>query len=155
MLVEFDSLPETSKIYIYPGSRKLYKEELPFVLEKLNELTDELSSSDLFFDLKYDRFILVFISELTPLTLDQNDFLSSFIISLGKELNMGFIDKVNVCFKQGIYVQLKEIADFKKLIKNKGVSKKTIIFDNFINTKSEYENNWESPAEYSWVSHFF
>ena len=155
MLVEFDSLPETSKIYIYPGSRKLYKEELPFVLEKLNELTDELSSSDLFFDLKYDRFILVFISELTPLTLDQNDFLSSFIISLGKELNMGFIDKVNVCFKQGIYVQLKEIADFKKLIKNKGVSKKTIVFDNFINTKSEYENNWESPAEYSWVSHFF
>ena len=91
----------------------------------------------------------------TPLTLDQNDFLSSFIISLGKELNMGFIDKVNVCFKQGIYVQLKEIADFKKLIKNKGVSKKTIVFDNFINTKSEYENNWESPAEYSWVSHFF
>ena len=155
MLVEFDSLPETSKIYIYPGSRKLYKEELPFVLEKLNELTDELSSSDLFFDLKYDRFILVFISELTPLTLDQNDFLSSFIISLGKELNMGFIDKVNVCFKQGIYVQLKEIADFKKLIKNNGVSKKTIIFDNFINTKSEYEDNWESPAEYSWVSHFF
>ena len=155
MLVEFDSLPETSKIYIYPGSRKLYKEELPIVLQKLKQLADDLPTSDLFFDIKYDRFILVFVSDLTPLTLDQNDFLSSFIISLEKELNIGFMDKINVCFKQGIYVQLKEIADFKKLIKNRGVSKKTIILDNFINTKSEYENNWESPAEYSWVSHFF
>ena len=50
---------------------------------------------------------------------------------------------------------MKEIPDFKVLIKNKGLSKKTIVFDHMINTKNEYEDSWEVPAGESWVSHFF
>ena len=78
-----------------------------------------------------------------------------FIQSLEKDYKITLLDKVNVCFKQGEYVQLKEIPEFKKLIKNKGVSKKTIVFDNLLNIKDEYVNYWEVPAENSWISHFF
>jgi len=69
--------------------------------------------------------------------------------------NEMLLDKVNVCFKQGQYVQLKEIPAFKLLIKNKGVSKKTVVFDNMINTKFEFDGSWEVPAGESWLSHFF
>jgi len=89
------------------------------------------------------------------LDLDNQNLLVDFILGLEKTFEISLLDKVNVCFKQGPYVQLKETPDFKLLIKNKGVSKKTIVFDNMINTKLEYEESWESPAGESWLSHFF
>ncbi len=155
MIVAYKNLPETSKIYIYPASRKLYPKEVPVIISKVKIFLDKFLSNDLFFEMKYDRFLIIFVSDLTPLTSEQNEELVSFIISLEKEFDIHLIDKMNVCFKQGQYVQLKEIPDFKKLIKNKGVSKKTIVFDNLINTKSEYDCCWETPAGSSWISHVF
>lgn len=155
MIIDYKKLPETSKIYIYPASRKLYPKEVPIVTEKVGMFLDNILKNDLFFEIKYDRFLIIIVSDRTPLSSDQNEDLASLILDLQKELNIGLMDKVNVCFKQGEFVQLKEIPDFKKLIKNKGVSKKTIVFDNLINTKSEYECCWEVPANISWISHFF
>ncbi len=155
MFVDFNSLPETSKIYIYPSSRKFYVDEFPVIQERINLFLKEFESINIFFEIKYQRFILVFISDETPLSMEQNDQLVSFIFNLEKEFEVSLIDKVNVFFKQGEYVQLKEIPDFKKLIKNKGVSKKTIVFDNLIHTKREFECCWETPATNSWLAHFF
>jgi len=155
MLVDFDTLPETSKVIIYPSSRKLYKDELPVFHEKISDFLNDIKHLKVCFKIEYDRFILFFISDDTPLSLEKNDELVAFVQSLEMEFKIVLLDKVNVCFKQGEYVQMKEIADFKKLIKNKSVSKKTVVFDNMINTKEEYENYWETPAEESWVSHFF
>ena len=153
MLVEYNSLSENSTIFIYPASRKLYKNEEPLFQEKINTFLTNFEEIKAAFEIKYSRFLIIFID--TSLSLNQNDVLVQFILSLEKEFNISLLDKVNVCFKQGEYAQLKEIPDFKNLIKNKGVSKKTIVFNNLIHTKTEYENSWETPAEDSWVSHFF
>ena len=155
MLVSYESLPDNSKIYIYPSNRKFYENECPIIDKKIQQFFQKLEASKIFYEIKYSRFILVFVSDETPLSMDENDELISFIFSLEKKFEVSLIDKINVCFKQGEYVQLKEIPDFKKLIKNKGVSKKTIVFDNLIINKKEYEDCWEIPAGESRVSHFF
>ena len=41
------------------------------------------------------------------------------------------------------------------MIKNRSISKKTIVFNNLINNKSEFLNNWEVPIEESWHNRFF
>lgn len=155
MLVDYKSLSDTSKIFIYPSNRKFYSNEIPIIEEKINLFIQKFESIKFSFKMRYHRFLIFFVSDDTPISLDQNDELVSFIFSLEQEFKISLIDKVNVCFKQGDYVQLKEISDFKKLIKNKGVSKKTIIFDNLIINKKEFENCWETPAGESWISHFF
>jgi len=155
MIIDYNSLSDFSKIFIYPGVRKFYKDEVPEINDKIKKFLNELGGIDSFFELKYQRFIVIIISEKTPLTIDQNDLLAGFILSLENDYKISLLDKVNVCFKQGEYVQLKEIPEFKKLIKNKGISKNTIVFNHFINIKEEYENAWEVPAIESWVSHMF
>lgn len=155
MLVSYKSLPDNSKIYIYPSNRKFYENELPIIDEKIRQFFQKFEATKIFYEIKYSRFIIVFVSDETPLSMDENDEFISFIFSLEKTFEVSLIDKINVCFKQGEYVQLKEIPDFKKLIKNKGVSEKTIVFDNLIINKKEYEDCWEIPAGESRVSHFF
>jgi len=155
MLVDYKNLSDSSKVYIYPSSRKFYKEEFPIINGRTEEFLNNFEGVNSFYEIKFHRFIVIIVSDKTPLSIEKNDILVTFIQSLEKEFNVSLLDKVNVCFKQGEYVQLKEISEFKKLIKNRSVSNKTMVFDNLINTKEEYENYWELPAKVSWISHFF
>jgi len=155
MLVSYESLSEEARIFIYPGSRKFYPNELPLIEEKMKHFCVSFEGAELNYEIKYDRFLVFIVSDDKPLDLDHQNTLVNFIQDLEREFKIILLDKVNVCFKQGEYVQLKEISDFKKLVKSKGVSKKTIVFDLMINTKYEYEQVFEVPAEESWVSHFF
>ena len=155
MLLPYEELTSEAKVLIYPASRKLFPVELPEIESKLSRFCEEFEGVDICFKLEYDRFIVFIISEETPLSLDQQNLLVGFVQKLENQYNVVLLDKINVCFKQGQYVQMKEIPDFKVLIKNKGVSKKTTVFDHMINTKYEYETNWEVPAGESWLSHFF
>ena len=155
MLVSYESLSEEARIFIYPGSRKFYPNELPLIEEKLKKFCVSFEGAELAYEIKYDRFLVFIVSDGTPLDLDHQNTLVDFIQHLEREFEIILLDKVNVCFKQGEYVQLKEVSDFKKLVKSKGVSKKTVVSDLMINTKYEYEQFFVVPAEESWVSHFF
>lgn len=155
MLLPYTSLSAEAKMLIFPGSRKFYPNEISGLKEKLESFCENLSGTELAYELKYDRFLVFVVSDKTPMDLDVHNELISFVQDLEKIYDLVLLDKVNVCFKQGEYVQLKEIPDFKVLIKNKGVSKKTIVFDHMINSKQEYESVWELPAGESWLAHFF
>ena len=155
MTLPYEDLKPESKIFIYPGSRKFYPDELPEIKQSLQKFCHEFEGCDMAFKLLYDRFIVFIISADTPLNLEQHNDLVSFVQKLEKQYDLVLLDKVNVSFKQGQYVQMKEIPDFKVLIKNKGVSKKTVVFDHMVTTKYDFDNSWEVPAGESWLSHFF
>jgi len=72
-----------------------------------------------------------------------------------KTYKIDLLDKMNVTFKQGKYITYKSINDFKELVKDKSVSKKTIVFNNLVVNISDYLSNWEISAEKSWHSRFF
>lgn len=159
MLVPYKSLPETSKVWVYPSSRKFYKNELEEVEEKLKGFVNQWKSEDENFKASYqflyDRFIVIVANdENSSLSNKDLDEVVSFIFSLQAEYDIELLDRMNVCFKQGEFVQYKEVKEFKKLLKNKSVSDKTIVFDNLIQSKEELENFWEVPITESWYNRF-
>ncbi len=83
--------------------------------------------------------------------LEAHNLLITFIQELEKTYKVILLDKINVCYKQGEFVQYKDFKDFKKLLKANGVSKKTIVFNNMITTKEELKYNWEIPIMDSWL----
>lgn len=153
MLVPFNSLPAESRVYYYPSTRKLYPNEVPLMTKKVEDFCEDMVDTHIGFQLVYDRFLLFFVSDKTPLSIDQNDALVEFVLDLEKEFELSLLDKVNVCFKQGQFVQRKEVNEFKKLIKSRSVSGKTLVFDPMILTKSDFLTNWEVPLSESWLSH--
>lgn len=153
MRVEFDSLPEASRVYYYPSSRKFYPDEIAGLEKKVETFCEGLDRAKIGYKLVYDRFLIFFVSESTPLSIEQNDELVGFVLNLEKEYGIDLLDKVNVCFKQGEFVQRKEMPDFKKLVKSRSVSGKTIVLDPMINTKAEFLTTWEAPLSESWLAH--
>ena len=103
----------------------------------------------------FNRFIVFFADDsTTPLEIADIDASVQFILQLQQEHKVDLLDKMNVCFKQGEYVQYKDLKDFKKLLKNKAVTGKSIVFDNLITTKEEFDAYWEGPISDSWYGRF-
>jgi len=159
MIIDYDQIPEEAKLWIFPSSRKFYPQEIPVVKEKIDAFLtswkDQEKSLNCSYLIKYDRFIIITADDTVQnLSLIAHDSLAEFIQELEKTFEVILMDKMNVCYKQGEFVQYKELIDFKKMMKDKGVSEKTIVFNNMINTKEELENDWEINIMESWLGRF-
>ena len=160
MLTNFDELPESSRVWIYQANRSFNEEELQEINHKLNVFINQWTAHGAElkagFKVVYKRFIVI--------ALDQNlnaasgcsiDASVHFIQQLEKDYQVDLMDKMNVSFKQGEFVAHKSLLDFKKMVKQKAISKNTIVFNNLVTNIAEFNENWELPASESWHSRFF
>ena len=159
MIVEFKNLPDDSRIWVYQSSRKLSDQEVEFIIPRLTEFLEQWTAhgTDLEagFEIKYNRFIII--------GLNQNNASASgcsidssvrFIQTLEKEFEVDLLDKMNVTFYNGEFIAHKSLTDFRKMAKARSVSPNTVVFNNLVNTKAEYLENWEVPAKDSWHNRF-
>ncbi len=159
MLVDFNDLPETSRVWIYQANRSFSVDELEEITQKLDRFIAQWTAhgADLKagYDIKYKRFITIGLDQgMNTATGCSIDASVHFIQELEKAYNVDLMDKMNVSFKQGDFVAYKPLADFKKMAKNRSVSPNTIVFNNLVTNIAEYRTNWEVPARDSWHNRF-
>jgi hypothetical protein len=159
MFVNYSTITEDAKVWVYPSSRKFYPNEIEGIESKIKTFLENWKSDTENFKASYkflyNRFLIFFADdEGASLTKSDVDTLVSFILTLQQEYDVALLDKMNACFKQGEFVQYKDLKDFKKLLKNKAITAKSIIFDNLITTKNDFDNNWEIPIEESWYNRY-
>ncbi len=159
MLVDFNTLPEESRVWIYQANRSFTDEELSEIESKLNTFIENWTAhgSDLQsgYLIKYKRFIVIALNQnLNKATGCSIDASVHFIQQLEKAYDVDLMDKMNVSYKQGDFIAYKTLIDFKKMAKEKAVSKNTIVFNNLVTNIAEFNDNWEVPASESWHSRF-
>ncbi len=159
MLVDFQSLPDTSRIWIYQCNRTFSDEEVVEIKNGLSGFLEEWTAhgSNLraAYEVRYNRFIIIgldqSVANASGCSIDAS---VHFIQSLEQKFKVDLLDKMNVSYKQGEYIAYKNLKDFKKMAKDRAVSKNTIVFNNLVATKQEYLENWEVPASESWHARF-
>ncbi|WP_460218844.1 ABC transporter ATPase [Psychroserpens sp. MEBiC05023] len=159
MLVDFNTLPEESRVWIYQANRSFTDQELSEIKEKLDTFIENWTAhgSDLQsgYTIEYKRFIIIALNQnLNMATGCSIDASVHFIQQLEKAYSVDLMDKMNVSYKQGAYVAYKSLLDFKKMAKDKAISKNTIVFNNLVTNIAEFKENWEVPASESWHSRF-
>ena len=159
MFVDFTSLSGAAKVWIYPSSRRFYPNEVDEIEEKIKNFISTWKREDEKLKCSYQflhkRFIIIAADdEKYSITNQDLSRQVAFILALQSTYKIELLDRMNVCFKQGNYVQYKALTEFKKLLKNRAVSPKTIVFDNIISRKYDFENCWERTVEESWYSRF-
>ncbi len=159
MIKDFKDLPDDSRIWVYQSNRKLSDEEVaiiePKIIEFLKQWTAHGKDLEAGFEIKYNRFIVLGLNQenasASGCSIDASVY---FIQSLEKEFGIDLMDKMNVTYYNGDFIAHKSLTDFKKMAKAKSVSKNTVVFNNLVNTKVDYIENWEVPAKDSWHSRF-
>lgn len=160
MLVPFDTLREDTRVWVYQSNRKFTDQEVTEIdaavkafVEDWTAHGDELQGS---YTIRYNRFIVLAVNqqiyEVSGCSIDGS---VRFIQSLEQKYGVDLLDKMNVTYKTGEFVAYKSLLDFKKMAKEKAVTKDTIVFNNLVNTLGEFQDFWEVPAHESWHNRFF
>ncbi len=159
MLVDFNTLPNTARVWVYQASRTFSEIELSQIKEDMEAFIEEWTAhgADLKagYEVKYKRFIVLAIDQsFNSASGCSIDASVHFIQTLEKKYDVLLLDKMNVSYKQGEFIAYKPLVDFKKMAKQKSVSANTIVFNNLVTNKLEYLEHWEVPASESWHSRF-
>ena len=159
MLVPFSALPEHARVWIYPSSRPFTPEEKAAISTRMEEFLNQWATHGTplktGFALPYDHFIVIGLDEAVQGASGCSIDASVHIIqALEKEFDLTLLDKMNVCYRQGEGIIYTPLKDFRKLAKTPAVNQETVVFNNLVVNKGEYESLWEVPAYNSWHARF-
>jgi hypothetical protein len=159
MFTEYKNLPNNSRVWIYQSDREFNNTDIEFISTKaedfINSWTrhgDNLKGS---FTIKYNQFLVLAVDEsfnsVSGCSIDSS---VRFVQELEKELGLDLMNKMNVSFKDNDTINLVKLPDFQKFAKEKKIHAETIVFNNMVNTKEDFENKWEVAAKESWHNRF-
>ena len=159
MFTKYKDLPKNSRVWIYQSEREFTLKEIELISVKtedfINQWTrhgDDLKGS---FTIKYNQFLVLAVDEsfnnVSGCSIDSS---VRFIKGLENDLQLDLMDKMNITFKDNENINLVKLSDFQKFAKEQKVTSETIVFNNMVDTKEGFENNWEIPAKESWHKRF-
>lgn len=159
MYVPFENLPDSARVWVYQSNHPFKEEDLPALHRDLEQFITawtvhgaDLSAS---YKIEYNRFIVLGVDEDYAATSGCSvDASVHFIQHLEEKYKIDLLDKMNVVYRQGEYLAFKALKDFKKMVKDRAVSPETVVFNNLVNTKLEFEEYWEVPLKESWHKRF-
>lgn len=159
MFTEYNNLPNNSRVWIYQADREFSIEEIEFISAKailfIDNWTrhgDDLKGS---FTIKYSQFLVLMVDEsfnnVSGCSIDAS---VRFVQELEKELKIDLMNKMNISFKDGENINIVKLSEFQQYAKEKKITASTVVFNNMINTKEDFENNWEVTVDKSWHKRF-
>ena len=159
MFTEYKKLPHNSRVWVYQSDREFTHKEVVFIAAKAEEFInswtrhgDNLKGS---FTIKYNQFLVLAVDEsfnnVSGCSIDSS---VRFVQQLENELQLDLMNKMNITFKDNDIINLVKLSDFQQFAKAQKITQETIVFNNMVNTKEDFENNWEVPAKQSWHKRF-
>lgn len=151
-MTPFKDLPPHSRIWVYQCTRELTLNEVESIKKRATEFVTQWTSHDQLMkasiELFHNRFVVVCVDEKTaPASGCGIDKSVKFIQALEKEFNITLLDRMNVAYRKDGKILSSPISE----LKNPG---NITVFNNLVNTKEEFEKNWEVPIEKSWHKQF-
>jgi len=151
-----NQLSDSSKVWVYQSNRPFSESEMPVLRDKIKGFVtqwtahkEEVSGAG---DILYDRFVVLMADEsqvgVSGCSIDSS---VNFMRALGSEFNVNFFDRWCIAYKQGEEVKACSRSEFEKLVENNLVNDETIVFNNLVQTKKEFERNWEIAFKNSWL----
>ncbi|CAM1357908.1 conserved hypothetical protein [Tenacibaculum sediminilitoris] len=159
MFTAYKKLPQNSRVWVYQSDRQFTQEDLEFISAKallfIDNWTrhgDDLKGS---FTIKYNQFLVLAVDEnfnnVSGCSIDAS---VRFVQELEKELDLDLMNKMNISFKDGNNINIVKLSDFQHFAKKQKITAETVVFNNMVNTKEDFETKWEVPANQSWHARF-
>ena len=157
MIPQFENnLPASSKVWIYQSSRKFTDNEAAVINEKIKHFARKWTShkAGVVGDgkLLYNYFIVLMADE-SQVSVGGCSVDSSvhFIKELGNEFETNFFDRWNLAYKKNDEVIGCHRDDFENLLITGEINDETIVFNNLLNCKGDFETKWQVPYRESWL----
>ena len=151
----YRDLPAHSRIWIYQSSRVFTKEELAEIKQHANEFLVEWNShgKELIaaIEVFYSLFVVVLVDEKAAVASGCSiDSSFQFVKNLEKLFKVSLLDRLTVAYRDNTEICLSRIDEFENLIRSGEINENTIVFNNLVDTKADFDTKWEVLVKDSW-----
>lgn len=152
---KFSDMPDRSKVWIYQSSRPFTSVEIEAILVQTNKFIENWKAHGETLkaaaDVLYGRFIVLVTDEsevqASGCSIDTSVL---FFKKLEKEMALSLFDRTQLTYRSGDVIQSCAMADFENKVASGEINADTIVFNNMVNTKADFESKWEVPLKNSW-----
>lgn len=159
MLVPFNTLPNNARIWIYQANREFTENEIQEVSKKAEDFIEtwkrhgeDLKAS---YEIKYQQFLVLGVDEsfndVSGCSIDSS---VRFIKTTEQSFGIDLMNKLNIAFKIGENINTVSLSAFQQFVKEDRIDGDTIVFNNMVQSKADYDTKWEVPASQSWHQRF-
>lgn len=160
MSTSLSLLSPSSKTWVYTSTRAFSATEATDIQNQItafvagwNSHKVELTAAGA---LLYNRFVVLMVDEsqvgVSGCSIDSS---VKFIKELGAAYHTDFFDRLYICYKNGDEIIGCNQETFSEKVSLGEITDDTLVFNNLVQTKQEWENNWLVPFGKSWMKRFF
>lgn len=159
MFVPFESLPSTSRVWVFQASRCFSADEVKQVGELLRSFTDEWAVHgtpiDTSYSIRYNQFIILAADESQQAASGCSiDSSVRVLKNIEQQLGVELFNRNLVAFLRDDCVELVSLKDLKEKFSAGILNRDRLTFNNLVNTKRELERGWLVPAGETWLQRY-
>jgi len=159
MIVDFQNMPDDSRIWTYQSDRDLLELEIAIINDKASSFLNTWQAHGKDLECSYSiinkRFIVIAVNEnVNPIGGCSIDYSLQLINDISESINLNLLNRLVVNYKKDNKISSVSLNDLKKKIKDGTFSSETIIFNTAISKKAELLDNFEIKIRSSWLSKF-
>lgn len=153
----YDEMPTHSRVWIYQSDRELDEREVNEIDFLAEHFADTWAShgNDLkaFIKSYYNRFIVVMVDEeqatASGCSIDKS---VGFVRNLESRYGINLLNRMVMAYwNEDQKVATCNLNELTKLLEHSFISEDTLIFNNLVKDKAEFETKWQIPLRESWV----
>ena len=153
--MDYKNLSGNSRVWVYQSSKVLSDQDVTEILNEGKKFIAswaahgaELKAS---FAIFYNRFIVLFADEsqvkASGCSIDSS---VHFIQQIQASFDLDLFDRLNIAYKENDKIETIPMSDFQEAIENGRLNEETIVFNNLVKNKADFETAWEIPVKESW-----
>ena len=156
-MTPYQNMPDNARIWIYQADRELTNEEAAKMRLLLSAFvegwTAHKASLRAHADVIFKRFIIILADEETTKASGCSiDASVRFLKEIEQQFNVDLFNRLNILYIKDGEVLSATKNEFEQLIQSGAIQPETLIFNNLVNTKHDFETQWQIPLSKSWFS---
>ncbi len=154
-MTTYDILPDTTRVWIYQAQQALPADKIAEIRQHIANFTTSWVSHNnqlrAFGDIHHQQFIVLMVDEsLAGASGCSIDKSVRFIKQIEQHYGIDLFDRMTFTYKDGEVVKSAPRMEFAELYKTGKINDETLVFDNLVKTKGDFDANWVKPLGESW-----
>jgi len=152
---KFDIFPTTSRVWVYQSKTAFLQADIPKIRQHINIFTQQWASHNRALqatgDVLHSRFIVLMVDEsqagASGCSIDSS---VHFIKEIEQAYKVDLFDRMTFTYEKDNTVHAIDREQFSNLYASGDINDDTIVFDNLVNTKANFDQRWKVRLGDSW-----
>lgn len=151
----YKEYPDTAKVWIYQSNQHFDEDDINFLKVEIDDFINNWESHGSLlkadFDIFHNLFVVIFVDEEGDNMCGRaQDASVRLMKKLEEQLEVEFLNRMNLAYLSGEEAIVVGMNDFTAKVEEGLISEDTLVFNNTITTKKEFDSKWKLPVKESW-----